>query len=203
MSQLISVGFGKVSFARSNSSLSTMVIYAPFSREFPSKRFSRQGTLQRFQATDNPEINGSLFVDSLSDVPDGTILLLQTSVKRGAIPVRDGAIFLSTRASGPLISVSTNLYPAAESRLGDKFLSFSGRADRVSLEDLKDLGIRPYASFVRTYMDEEEVEECFYYEVLSKEKEAKTETVVVEKADGTKTTIPGRRKRVISRREMS
>lgn len=195
--QLISVGYGKQSFSGSNASFSAFVVTPQFERNLPSKVFGRQGSCQRFPASEHPDINGHMFTDSIPNVPDGTIIALQASHRQKATPVRDGAVFLCTRATGPMLTVSAMMVPARESKLQRHFLVFQGRADILDPDDLEAYGIRPNKNYLRNFTDEEEVAECYIIQEIGAQIAAKPVVEIAEDRDGNKVTLqrrPGRKR---------
>lgn len=182
--QLISIGFGKESFATTSASLSAFVVTAEFERMLPSKKFKRQGNCQRFPASLHPEINGYLYLDSITEVPDGTIILLQSSHRHRATPIRDGAIVICTRATGPMLSVNATLPSAIESIVSGGFLAFQGRGDVLKLEDLQAYGIVPPKNYINGFLNEDEVAECYTIGVMAPAIEAKPSFDRLEDKDG-------------------
>jgi hypothetical protein len=182
--QLVSIGFGKETFSVSSASLSAFVVEPPFNRTLPSKKFKRQGALQKFPVSNHPEINGYMYLDSVGDIPDGTIILLQASQRYRATPLRDGAIFIHLRATGPMLAVQATLPSAIESTLTGGFLAFQGRGDILAVDELKTYGIEPYKNYITAYTDDEEVAECYTIQVVSPEIEGKPNYDTVKTPDG-------------------
>ena len=182
--QLISIGFGKETFKTTSASLAAFHVEPEFVRTLPSKKFKRQGQCQRFPASLHPEINGYFYLDSLSGVPDGTIILLQSSHRHNATPIRDGAIFIALRGNGPLLSIQATLPSAMESTLTGGCLSFQGRGDIVPPEELSLYDIIPNKNYLSAYTDEEEVAECYAITELSPALGEKPVYTAMEDRDG-------------------
>ena len=158
--QLISFGYGRETFSNCGVSVTTFIVKAPFSREFPTNLFKRQGQAQRFPASLHPEVNGYMHLDTVVNVPDGTIVLIQSKHTRNSLPLKDGAIFISLRATGPMLSIMASLPSAQEATLTGQQLVFQGRGDILSADDLSEYGLRVSNSYVEAYMEEDEVAEC-------------------------------------------
>lgn len=165
--QLISIGFGKESFKTTSAGLSAFVVEPEFIRTLPSKKFKRQGSCQRFPASLHPEINGYFYLDSIMGVPDGTMIVLQSSHRHMATPIRDGAIFIQLRSTGPLLSIQATLPSAVESTLTGGCLAFQGRGDIIPADELALYDIVPNKNYLSAYTDEEEVAECYTITELS------------------------------------
>lgn len=200
--QLISVGFGKETFERVSASLAVFIVEAPFVRLFPSKKFTRQGLLQKFAASSSPEVNGWMFLDSVSGVPDGTVVMLQSSHRINASPVRDGALLIRARSTGAMLSVNANLPRAAESIHEHGFLAFQGCGDILSKADLKSSGLAIPRSFINAFMDEEEVSECFSVSVISPEAEPMPRYEEGVSRDGEKVFLKKQPKRKLTLRRI-
>lgn len=198
--QLISIGFGKESFKSTSASLAAFVVEPEFIRTLPSKKFKRQGSCQRFPASMYPEINGYFYLDSITGVPDGTVILLQSSQRHNANPIRDGAIFISLRSTGPLLSIQASLPSAIESTLTDGCIAFQGRGDILDVEDLALYDIRPNRNYLNGYTDPEEIAECYHITVLAEETESKRILGTETTRDGEVVMVRQRAPRKISLR---
>ncbi len=198
--QLISIGFGKETFSTSSASLSAFVVGENFERTLPSKKFKRQGNCQRFPASTHPEINGYLYLDSVANVPDGTIILLQASHRYRATPIRDGAIFIAIRSTGPMLTVNATLPSAVESTITGGFLVFQGRGDILTEDDFGTYGIKPPRSYINGFLDEEEVAECYTISEMAPALAEKPTYDSVEDRDGNVVLTKARPKRKLSLR---
>jgi hypothetical protein len=196
--QALSVGFGKETFKSDSVSLAAFHVSEGFVRETMGKAFQRQGHLQKFPASSFPEINGYLFLDTLR-VPDGQIILLQCSVRHLASPIRDGAIFLRTRATGPMLTIKANLPPAQEASQTGDFLVFQGRADILDPDELSAYGSEIPQRFRDGFMAADEVAECFTVTELAPETERKPLYETAQDSEGNEVVLqkrPGRRIRL-------
>jgi len=198
--QLISIGFGRETFSNSSASLSAFVVGPNFERTLPSKKFKRQGNCQRFPASLHPEINGYLYLDSVASVPDGTIILLQSSHRFRATPLRDGAIFIALRSTGPMLSINATLPSAIESTISGGFLVFQGRGDILTPDDFATHNITPTKNYVNGFLDEEEVAECYTITETAPALEAKPSYDAMEDRDGNVVITKARPKRKLSLR---
>lgn len=164
--QVISVSFGKETFATTSVSLSAFVVVAPFERTLPSKTYKRQGACVSFPASAHPEINGCLYVDAVR-IPDDVIMILQCSHKMRSSPVLDGAILLRTRTTGPMLTIHAALPVAREALTTGDFLVFQGRADVLTKAEAEDLGLEIPKHWAQAFLDKEEVKECYTISELS------------------------------------
>lgn len=198
--QLISIGYGKESFATTSASLSAFVVTGDFERTLPSKKFKRQGNCQRFPASLHPEINGYLYLDSITQVPDGTIILLQSSHRFRATPIRDGAVILRMRATGPMLTVTATLPSAIESVIAGGFLAFQGRADILDLDELALYDVHPPKNYVNGFLNAEEVAECYTVATMAPESASRPSFEQIEDRYGNVVLTPTRPGRKLSLR---
>lgn len=176
--QVISIAFGRETFTNSSALLSAFVVTPTFRRELPSKVYKRQGSLQVFPASMYPNINGNLYMDTVR-VPEGVVLLLQCSHKHHSVPVLDGAVFLRTRFSGPMLIAHATLPVSPEATNTGDFLVFQGRADLLTPEEVEEQGIEIPKNWRMAYLDEEEVAECFKVRTVAPETAPKPRLEVI------------------------
>lgn len=181
--QAVSIGFGKETFPSISASLAVFAVSDGFQRVTPGKVYPRQGKMQVFPASKYPEVNGQFYLDTLK-VPDGVIILLQSSHKAKAVPLRDGGVFIATRATGPMLAINANIPSAVGSLQRGGFLTFQGRGDILMAEDLEGYGIVPPNNWINGFMDEEEVAECYTITVMAPALEGKPSFEIVEDRDG-------------------
>lgn len=181
--QLINVGFGRETFSKDSASLAAFIVENGFERNLPSKKFSRQGKLQRFPASQYPDVNGYMFLDSVT-VPDGEVLMLQASHRRNSLPYADGSVCVRLRSTGPLLVIYASLPSNSEATLTGEFIAFHGRGDILAVRDLAGYGIKPPRKYVSAYFNEDEVRECFRVHVAAPETEAAPKLEQVKMADG-------------------
>jgi hypothetical protein len=189
--QLVSVGYGRENFKTTSVSLAAFVVTEGFNRTLPSKTFKRNGTCQKFPASVHPEVNGYLFLDSVH-VPEGTVVMVQAQHKVNGSGFRDGAMFIHTRADGPMLAVKARLPTAQESTLTGDFLVFQGRGEIMTAEELESLGMEPPASWARAFLSEEEVEECYKVELIAPAIRDKPDTEIVTDREGQHVVVPKR-----------
>lgn len=156
--QDITIGYGKTSFGSSNSTLALLKVSAPFTTKLPNAGKTKPNA---FPASVFPDINGNLYRNTISEVADGTVFVAQYTVRKGASPLRDGAVFIAARSTGPLILVNALLAQSRESILGDTHVMFYGRGDILRVDELSEFGISPDKRFQDRYMDMAEIDECF------------------------------------------
>lgn len=198
--QALSVGFGKETFSHNSVSLAAFHVTEGFVRQVLGKSFQRQGHLQKFPASAYPDINGFLYLDTLK-VPDGQVVLLQCSHRHRATPVRDGAIFLRTRQTGPMLVIKATLPDSAEALQTGDFLVFQGRADVLDPDELGAYGIELPKNYRGSFLDPEEVAECYAITELASETARKPIYERVEDGEGNEVVLqkrPGRRIRLRS-----
>ena len=196
--QVVSVSFGKENFATNSASLSAFVVVAPFARTLPSKTYKRQGTCQAFPASAHPEINGTLYVDTVR-IPEGTLMILQLSHKQFNSPILDGAMLLRTRATGPMLAIHASLPEAREANITGSFLMFQGRADILTPEEAAGHGLEIPRTWAAAFLQEEEVAECFTVSILAGESSRKRDMQVIQVGDES-IVVPSRVGRRVTRR---
>ena len=199
MIQAVSIGYGKVTFDSSSVSLVCFAVEPTFARDFPAKKYPQRGRVQTFPASQYPDVNGTLMLNTL-EVPDGAILCLQSSHRSNGISMRDGAVFLRVREQGPLLVINSNLPVNRASLLTSTHVMFQGRADLLSLDELADEGILPNKGWIEGFMEPDEISQCFDIEQLDSEKSAPPKVEVLTGMSGEKvalkTSQPTRRIRV-------
>lgn len=199
--QAVSLGYGKVNFEHQSASFAAFSITEPWLRVFPSKMAGsqRRGRLQSFPATQHPDINGTLFLDTV-EAPEGSVLLMQGQYRSHALPLRDAGVFIRLREQGPMLTVSANLPQGRDSLLGSSFLLFQGRGDLLGIEELAEYKIVPPRSWVEAFMQGDEIEASFQIHELQAEIAPRPKTEVVTNLSGKQVAItsaaPSRRVKV-------
>ena len=191
---IVSVGYGKENFSTQSASIAVFNVMPDFKREFPSKVFRRQGGLQRYPASQYPEVNGYLFLESMV-VPEGAILCIQASHRYRGSPIRDGAVFVRVRNDGPTLLIKAKLPANAEALVSGDFLVFQGKADLMGLDDLAVYGVFPPNNWSGAFLDSEEVLECFIIDEIAKESAPRLAVERVETSDGEAVIVAKRRTR--------
>lgn len=159
--QVVRMAYGKANFTHILATYAVLVVTAPFNRKTaltagPVVPGSKSNT-----SVGEYQTNGGIAACSVS-VEDGTVILLQSSWKRGASSMRDGAIFLRTRSTARALEVHANVPTHPENTIGPSFVTFAGRADILDLQGLYDLGIDPSSYYLSRFQDSaDEVAECF------------------------------------------
>ena len=183
MNQVLAVGYGKVHFRNASASLSAFSVKPPFDRVLASKAHNSIGTSTK-PVSDTNHVRGAV-ISNLLEVDDGTVLCVQMSQTFNGGSIRDGAIFLRARSTGPNMEIRSKLPIEAEGyNVGGEHVVFVGRADVLTLLDLNELGIVPTKNFIYGFMDEYEVEECFTVTTTAREKEPKPVIEMVESSSG-------------------
>lgn len=195
--QVISVGYGKENFQSSSVSLAAYCLGPSFVRSLPGRVYKREGSVQAYPATRFPDINGTLYVDTIR-VPDGQLFLVQSSHKRHGAGIRDGAFFFRTRQTASLYLVQAALPAAAESMNGTRFPVLNGRGDILSPDEaVAEHGLELPRNFIRTWCDEEQIAECFVFHITQEGAE-RPPTSLVQTPDGGTVAVedPTRRRRI-------
>lgn len=179
----VAVATGSANFPGTGATISCQRVTAPFKRDSAITSGARVG-YQEFPVAALPQ-RGALHRFVVSHA-EGTLLMLQSRWLRNAAPIRDGAVFLRLRATGPLWRIAAKLPLSAENVVGDTFVAFEGRADVLTIEDLTKAGIVVPSSYEKRFMSPEEVDECYVFDRLSDEIRPRPVLRTVASADGTK-----------------
>lgn len=166
--QQILVGYGKATFPHTSVTIAGFAVEAPFVRTLASKKLTKIGATNRMPVSAHPDIDGWLYSETI-DVPDGTILLIQTSRKFRGSGLYDGALFIRARKDGDALLISAHIPPDARCTLPThQHVVFSGNGDILTVEDLDAEGIEPGERYTDAFMTEEEVEEAYNIQVIAK-----------------------------------
>lgn len=158
---IVQVGYGKVTYDVSSASLTAFVLEPPFQRTLASKILTKTSQTLRIPASSKPQFDGWLYQDNLN-APDGTLMLVQLQVRNHGVAVRDGAIFLRTRNTGPLVLITANLpVNIRSSPEAATHTAFTGKADILAVDDLSNYDIEPSRNYLNAFTNDEELEECF------------------------------------------
>lgn len=180
------VGYGKVTYPYNSATLASFVVTPEFTREASTKKLLKTTKTIVVPATTTPKNDGYMYIDKL-DAPDGCILLCQLQVRSLGASVRDGAVFIRVRESGPLISVTANLPLGGQPECPETHAAFNGRGDVLDLEDLAVMNIVPSDRYINAFMSEVEIAECFCIEELSSGREGKP--IVVQEVNSAGETV--------------
>lgn len=162
---IATVGYGKNNFDTHSATLTCFVIAKPFTRTLPSKTFKRQGSTHVFPAGTLAS-SGRFFQENV-EVPEGTLLLVQFSQRYKGSGIRDGAVLVKVRQTGPLIHVGAKLMAHRLSTMGALTQALSVCGDILTPAEARALGYAITKSYENTYFAEDEVAECFNIERLS------------------------------------
>lgn len=188
MPQSINYMYGKGNFAHSSFSIAIFSLRPPFARSFIGQKY--KGTRSNVHpVSSHPQINGCLYSSYAVDVPDGEIVLIQFGVKSRMVSLRDGAVLIRLRQSGPSLAISANIPMTTESLLGSRVLCFQGAGDMLAPAEL----VAPYdmpGRYRSQYFDPEELRECFNIQVLREQEAPKPEFTQVTKSDGAVVIVP-------------
>ena len=165
--QTVTLAYGKANLSSSLATYGSMKVTAPFERVSAANSGERVGQ-NRYDRVGTSDINGAIVSTNVRH-PNGTVILLTASWKRGGAAIRDGALFVRLRHGAPHYNISARLPTGRESICGDSFIAFSGMADILNVDQLGLLGIQVNRSYVSRFMDQEELGECFTISQLSRE----------------------------------
>lgn len=156
--QIVTLGYGKANLSNVLATYASMKVTAPFARISAISAGARHG--QTVTQVGRYELNGAV-LSVRSEHENGTVILLQSSWRRGGSLLREGGLFLRLRAGAPLFEVHAKMPLGYDNVAGESFLMFSGYADIVNPDELKLIGIEVNRSFINRFMDGEELEECY------------------------------------------
>ena len=182
--QTVNMGYGSVNLRTHRASIAALRVTAPFLRDSAIDTAEKVRGARTFHEVSRfPKINGCLVNDDCI-LPDGTIIMFQSSWSRGAAPLRNGSVFLRTRVGAALLNVVARLPVGSDSMLGDNHSVFRGHADILSAEEAELYRIKIPARYMQQFMSPEEVEECFTIRELRPESIRRPEAQLVATATG-------------------
>lgn len=162
------VGYGKANFKTRSIVLTAFIVEAPYKRTLVSKRYQKVGKTIVQQATSTPDIGGFFFTEHV-EVPEGSVVQLQGSLRANGMPSADAAIFIRVRNGGSALLISSQV---PQGGYVNSHVVFSGHGDLLGSDELSSLGIEPPRGFVSTFMDRDEIEEVFTIREVAPAKEA-------------------------------
>lgn len=166
MTQPVQIGYGKANFSTSSITIAGFVVEPEFIRTLASKKLGKAGRTLAVPVSNFPDIDGWLFSDQIN-APDGTIFLIQASVKFRAVGIRDGGIFIRSRTEGSGLLVTASIPHDAKCTLNShNHVVFSGYGDVLTEDDLEAEGLEISKNYRNAFMNQEEVDECFNVQVL-------------------------------------
>lgn len=168
--QLFTLAYGACNYRDGSGSYTAFKVTPPFTRVQAVAAGAKEGRPENIPAG-NLEMHKG-FARCQVRYPNGTIILVQMTRKRSGSVVADGALFLRLRAGAALISVRAKLPISIDNIIGENILVFQAYADILSEEELDFVGIEPERSYVRRYMELDEVSECFSVTEVSPQREA-------------------------------
>lgn len=155
--QTVQIGYGKVNFPRRSMTLTGFVVEDGFKRTLVSQRHPKVGRTSVQPVTTTPEIDGNLYTDFVN-VPEGTILCLQGSIRANGMPAADAGVFVRVREQGAGLLIKAYIPLGG---LVSSHISFSGHGDLLDIDELAAEGITPNERFRGAFMDAEEISEVF------------------------------------------
>ena len=155
--QTVQIGYGKVNFPRRSMTLTGFVVEDGFKRTLVSQRHPKVGRTSVQPVSSTPEIDGFLYTDNVN-VPEGTIICLQGSIRVNAMPSADAGLFVRVREQGAGLLIAATV-PQGGSV--SSHIVFSGHGDILDLDSLNAEGVYPNERYRGAYMDAEEIAEVF------------------------------------------
>lgn len=192
----VRVGFGSYTFKNFSGSLAAYSVGVDKGKIFAtyaSKAYPAFGSPVNLPLSFRPEINGVMCQTTLT-VPEGAVLSFVARRRTMARPFADGAFFVRIRKEGPLHSVNLVLPNAQEMLSGARVSAFYGNGDLLTAEDVRNLGYPLDVQYENRYMDEEEIRDCFDFEVVHPGKTPSVEISTVTGIDGKSVTVTVERK---------
>lgn len=183
--QRVKLAFGKVNLRSEMATFAALRLKPRFVRDSAVTSGKRDPkTLIYNPVSAHPEINGSMQSDYVTH-PNGTIILLQASYRRGGAPIRDGAIILRLRQGAALLNVVAKLPHGRDSVLGDSYALFNGHADILSVDEAMSLHrIVIPGRYVDQFFDPVQIDETFEIIEVAPERESKPVMALVATAQG-------------------
>lgn len=185
---LISVGYGKMNFSDSSMSIAAFVLERPFIRKFPSQVYKKTAT-HVIHVSPYPEINGRLFVDTLS-VPNNTIVMLQVGKRYRGSSVADGMVFVHVHEHGGLLNVCVRTITDPSSTVqNNTHTALVANGYILSDEDMEKLGFIVSERTIDTYRQSEEIDELFHITRLTEDVVPQPEPVILKSISGSEKVI--------------
>ena len=169
MSQVagVSLCYGKINLSNQGQTVAVLRLKAPFDKSMSATTSGKVNLQSKeyHQATRYRDIGGG-FTRQRVEHAQGTLILLQVSRTRNAVPTADAAIVLRLREGADLLSIAVRLPVGPESVLGESIQVFVGSADIMSPADLKLMGIKVPNYFRDRYMVQEEIDDLIEVSVV-------------------------------------
>lgn len=187
MATEVGIGFGKANYPRQGMTIAVFGVAAPFVRTLATKSL---GMPVRSKTPCGGHDNDGMICYGNASVPDGTILLLQARQTVTGRVMADAGVFIRVREQGAFLSVQCIMPRCPQNTIGNFVSVFEGRGDILSAKQVRELGIDLPNSYVRTYMNVDEIEECFSIEELSPQMSAPPVMEIHTNAAGETVVIP-------------
>ncbi len=152
----VSTAHGHATFTRNSVKLVTFALSPPFKRIFASSVHKRLGSSRIASGT--LPIAGEFFIEELQ-VPDDSILLLQSTSTLAGRTQAQNATFLRVRKDAAFLDIRLRIPPSADRRLDEWLSVFNGRADIITEDWLEEVGIEASKTYLSAFSDEEERDE--------------------------------------------
>lgn len=140
-----------------------MYVTAPWKQELAGAKLLKQGSPSMIPCGSG-DTNGVLFQQILLP-EDGTVLGVRHSKMTNGRSSADACIFVRVRSDGGNIRIHGKVPRARNTALPPEVLAFSGKGDILTYNDMAMLGLSVPKNFRFLFMEQEEVEECFSWEV--------------------------------------
>lgn len=197
--QTIHVGYGKANLTQTLASYVAWKVAPPFDKESAANSGQRIPGSYHAEPVGTTDHRGALITQRVKH-RDGTVILLQSSWKRGGSPIRDGAIFVRLRSGAPSYRIRAKVPQDQHSVCANVFTVFEGRADILSGPELTVLNLQIPRNYTDRFMQLDELEECYEIEEFAPAIVERPQLTAVATSEGVKmvelATPPSRRLRV-------
>jgi len=180
---ICTISYGRANYSTSSTSFACLKVAAPFVRSSGATSGKLVNGTKSWQLAGPNQSYGG-FSHSRVEHHAGTVLLFQGTRMSGGFPVSEGAIFLRLRDSGPLYEVYGRLPTSPQNVIGDEVTLGILRADMLTLDDLKLLGIEVPRTFRQRFLQGDEIAEMLSVSELQSETKPRPQMVAVATASG-------------------
>lgn len=182
MGQIVQMAYGKANFPSTLATWACQKVTAPFVRVSGVTAGVRRGQPHHQQCGAIDQHGG--IVTQQVEHENGTILMLTASWKRGGMPIKDAAIFIKLRGTGPHWRIMAKVPLSDANRIGETALHFMGHGDILNESDLAVSGLEVPRQWRSRFMQLEEVEECYELTMLSPETAARAQLSAISTETG-------------------
>lgn len=184
--QRVRVGFGKVNLKTQSAHIVAQRLRAPFVRESASTTGKNRANWEEYPVSAIPDVNGRMYQCDVTH-PNGTILYITAQWTKNRAKYMDGGLYLRLRDDAAMLNIEAKLPHGPDSRLGDRFAVFRGRADILSVDEAKLYQINTPHRVIDNFFDPEDVAECFALTEIMPERSAPPVAELVSTPQGLQT----------------